>query len=119
MLFSIDTDGRVIRVSDYWSEEFDYIPGEVLGRKFSRFLSDEKPGAPGNRHYASTAGNRPLPGRFIPGSSKKSGEVVNVLMTGIAEMNEDGKVDPHSGGADRYHRTNQGRKKNFGRPRKS
>ena len=92
MLFSIDTDGRVIRVSDYWSEEFDYIPGEVLGRKFSRFLSDE------NRTHLETVimpqlletGHcRDVSYRFI----KKSGEVVNVLMTGIAEMNEDGKVD--------------------------
>ncbi len=46
MLHSIDTSGRIVSVSDYWSEEMGYRREEVIGRRLTAFFSEE------SRRYA-------------------------------------------------------------------
>jgi PAS domain S-box-containing protein len=41
MLHSIDTTGRIIRVSDYWLEKMGYNRDEVIGRDLTRFYTKE------------------------------------------------------------------------------
>lgn len=44
MLHSIDTIGRVIRVSDYWLEKMGYARDEVIGRDLTSFYTPESRG---------------------------------------------------------------------------
>ena len=91
MLLSIDTSGRVLRVSDYWSDGFGYLSGEVVGRKFTDFLTEES-----GRHAEKIT----LPDLFKTGLCrdvsyqfvKKNGQVIHVLMTGIAERHSEGEI---------------------------
>ncbi len=41
MLHSIDTEGRIIRVSDHWVEIMGYQRDEVIGRQLTDFFSEE------------------------------------------------------------------------------
>ena len=91
MLHSIDDDGRLVSVSDYWLETLGYERREVLGRRTTEFLTES------SRHYATEA---VLPDFFLTGSCKevpyqfvkKNGEVLDVLLSAIAERNDEGEV---------------------------
>lgn len=91
MLHSIDHDGRLVSVSNYWLETLGYERGEVLGRKTSEFLTE------GSRCYAEevvlpeffrTGSCREVPYQFV----KKNGEILDILLSAIAERNDEGKV---------------------------
>jgi PAS domain S-box-containing protein len=91
MLHSIDDDGRLVSVSDYWLETLGYERSEVLGRRTTEFLTES------SRHYATEA---ILPDFFLTGSCKevpyrfvkKNGEALDVLLSAIAERNDEGEV---------------------------
>ena len=86
---SIDRDGRIIAVSDEWLDKFGYQRSEVIGRKSVEFLT------PRSRTEAETLA---LPAFWSTGSARdvsyqivrKNGEVVDVLLSAIAERNADG-----------------------------
>lgn len=91
MLHSIDPGGRMLSVSDYWTEVLGYGREEVIGRQFTDFMTDE------SRRYALET---VLPGflrngfckniayRFV----KKNGELIDVLLSAIAERDEQGAI---------------------------
>ena len=91
MLLSLDREGRIIRVSDYWTEGFGYVSEEVVGRKFTEFLTEE------SRRRAEEA---TLPELLETGVCrdvsyrlvKRNGEVIHVLMAGMAERGQDGRI---------------------------
>ncbi|HUA52548.1 MAG TPA: ATP-binding protein [Candidatus Sulfotelmatobacter sp.] len=90
MLHSIDREGRLINVSDYWLEAMGYAREEVIGRRFSDFMA-----AP-SRSYASEIGRPAL----IEGGRRsqvpyqlvrKDGSTIEVLVNALAQRDERGE----------------------------
>jgi PAS domain S-box-containing protein len=90
MLHSLDAEGRLVGVSDYWLGVMGYERGEVIGRKIVEFLSEE------SRRRAletvlpalmETGRIADVPYQFV----KKNGEVIDVLLSAAMEMDEAGK----------------------------
>jgi PAS domain S-box-containing protein len=91
MLHSIDAQGRLISVSDYWLECMGYDRSEVIGRPSVEFLT------PQSQRYAQdvvlpayfeTGICKEVPYQFV----KKNGEIIDVLLSAIAEKDEEGQV---------------------------
>jgi PAS domain S-box-containing protein len=91
MLHSIDREGRLLSVSDYWLEHLGYRREEVLGLPFTGFLTDES-----RRRAAETV----LPEFFRSGEVKEvpyrvlkqNGEAIEVLLSAVAERNGEGEI---------------------------
>jgi len=91
MLHSIDHDGRLLSVSNFWLDTLGYERAEVLGRRSTDFLTEE------SRRYAKEV---VLPEFFRTGLCKdvpyqlvkKDGEVFDVLLSAVAERNAAGEV---------------------------
>lgn len=91
MLYSIDDDGRLVSVSNFWLETLGYERNEVLGRKTTDFHTAA------SRSYATEV---VLPEFFRTGSCKevpyqlvkKNGEILDVLLSSIAERDSEGKI---------------------------
>lgn len=91
MLHSIDVQGNLLSVSDFWVETMGYNREEVLGRPLTDFLTPE------SKQYAETIG---IPQFFdsgfvkdIPyGMIKKSGEAMDVLLSAVADRNDQGRI---------------------------
>ena len=91
MLHSIDHEGRLVSVSNYWLETLGYQRSEVLGRLSAEFLTEA------SRRYATEV---VLPEFFRTGSCKevpyqvvkKSGEVLDVLLSAIVERDSAQRV---------------------------
>jgi len=91
MLHSVDSDGNLLSVSDYWLERLGYERDEVIGRKSTDFLTPES---------AARAINNVMPYRSETGDCKdiehqmqtKSGRVIDVLLSAVAERDEGGNI---------------------------
>ncbi len=91
MLHSIDINGRIVSVSDYWSEVLGYQRDEVIGRRLTSFFSEE------SRRYAEqevfpeffkTGFIQDVSYQFV----KKDGQTIDVLLSAIADRDEQGKI---------------------------
>ncbi len=90
MLHSINRDGRLINVSDYWLESLGYTRDEVIGRRFSDFIAE-----PGRTHARDVGrqmliqeGHRlQVPYQLI----RKDGSMIDVLMNALAQRDEHGE----------------------------
>ncbi len=91
LLHSIDAQGQLISVSDYWLEYLGYERSEVIGRKSVEFLT------PQSRRYAEevvlptyfeTGVSKEVPYQFV----KKNGEIIDVLLSAIAEKDCSGEM---------------------------
>ncbi|MBM4295607.1 MAG: PAS domain S-box protein [Deltaproteobacteria bacterium] len=91
MLHSINTEGRLVMVSDHWLETLGYGREEVIGRKVTDFFSEasrnfaEKSVFP---NFFKTGVSRDISYQFI----KKNGETMDILLSAIGERDEDGKI---------------------------
>lgn len=91
MLHSIDTNGRIVSVSDYWVEMLGYDREEVIGRPLIDFLT------PKATQYALET---VMPNFFNNGFVKdvtyefikKDGNVVEVMLSAIAERGTNGEI---------------------------
>jgi PAS domain S-box-containing protein len=91
LLHSIDSEGRLVSVSDYWTEALGYEADEVIGRKLTDFLTPES---------RRNAEEKTMPQFFDKGQAKnishrfvkKDGEIVEVLLSAIAERNDEGDI---------------------------
>lgn len=91
MLHSIDQEGNLLSVSDFWTETMGYTREEVLGRPLTDFFT------PDSREYAQTIG---IPQFFRKGfikevlykMVKKSGEIIDVSLSAIADRDETGRI---------------------------
>ena len=90
MLHSINREGRLINVSDFWVEQMGYPREEVIGRRFSEFMTEP------SRSHASEIGRGALiedgyrhqiPYQLI----RKDGSVIEVLMNALAQRDEHGE----------------------------
>ncbi len=91
MLHSIDTDRRIVSVSDYWLRAMGYTRAEVLGRRSTEFMT------PQSAEYATTTvlpeffrndEVRDVEYQFV----RKDGQILDVLLSAIAERDLDGKL---------------------------
>ena len=91
MLHSINPEGRLVTVNEHWLETFGYTREEVIGRKWSDFLTWE------SADYAHKVG---IPRFFATGRAfnysyqvvKRNGELMDVLLSAIAERDEEGNI---------------------------
>ena len=91
MLHSIDINGRIVSVSDYWSEVMGYPREEVIGRRLTSFFSEE------SRRYAEeevfpeffkTGFIKDVAYQFV----KKGGQTIDVLLSAIADRDRQDKI---------------------------
>ena len=91
MLHSIDPQGRLVSVSQYWLDTLGYAIDEVLGRRSTEFLTAD------SRRYAleevlpafyETGAFRDVSYQFV----KKDGTVIDTLMSAIAERDAEGRI---------------------------
>jgi PAS domain S-box-containing protein len=91
MLHSIDHEGKLLSVSDYWLKAMGYKRDEVIGRKSTDFLTDA------SRRFAS---EKVLPEFMQRGFCdnieyqfvKKNGEIIDTLLSAVSEKDEAGNV---------------------------
>ncbi len=92
MLHSIDREGRLVSVSDYWSEVMGFSKNEVIGKPLVDFLTPE------SREYAEqvvlpqffkSGFCKDIPYRFI----KKNGEIVDIVLSAISDRNTEGRAE--------------------------
>jgi PAS domain S-box-containing protein len=90
MLHSIDTNGRLVSVSDYWLEILGYDREEVIGRKLTDFFTES------SRRYAEetvfpeffkTGFCKDIPYQFI----KNNGDIIDILLSAISDREVEGK----------------------------
>lgn len=91
MLHSIDINGRIVSVSDYWSEVMGYGRDEVIGRRLTSFFSEQ------SRRYAEetifpeffkTGFIKDVPYQFV----NKEGRIIDVLLSAIADRDKEGNI---------------------------
>ena len=92
MLHSIDREGCLVSISDYWSEVMGYSTKEVIGKPLVDFLTPE------SREYAQqvvlpqffkSGFCKDIPYRFI----KKNGEIVDIVLSAISDRNTEGRAE--------------------------
>jgi len=92
MLHSIDTEGKIIRVSDYWLEKMEYRRNEVIGSYLTGFYTEK------SKKYAEeiifpeffkTGFCRNVPYTYV----KKSGGQIDILLSCYGVRNEQGAVE--------------------------
>jgi len=91
MLHSIDPEGRLVSVSDYWCEALGYQAEEVIGHHLAEFLAPESRPELLDRNqprFFRTGLLRDISYSFI----RKNGEVVDVLLSAIAERDPQGGI---------------------------
>ena len=91
MMHSIDPSGRLVTVSNFWLEILGYRREEVLGRLLTDFFTEpsrvfaEEIALP---RFFQTGKVRDVPYQMV----KKSGEVIDVLISATAERAADGTI---------------------------
>ncbi len=91
MMHSIDGDGRLINVNDFWLRTLGYERDELVGKRSVDFLTEE------SRRRAVEVD---IPRLFKTGVAKdgeyqmvkKNGEVIDVLLSAVLERDEEGKI---------------------------
>lgn len=91
MLHSIDTTGRIIRVSDHWVEVMGYKREEVIGKQLIRFFTPESKEYAVNvifPEFFSTGFCKDIAYTYI----KKNGEHMDILLSCFGVENEQGEI---------------------------
>ncbi len=93
-MHSIDKEGKLVYVNDYWLQMFGYEREDVIGRRSTDFLTEA------SQRYAIEVA---LPLFFKQGYVKdiayqfvcKNGEIIDVLLSGVLTKGDDG-ISDHS-----------------------
>ncbi len=91
LLHSIDPSGRLLSVSDYWSEVLGYSREEVLGRNLTDFMTSESKERAEHSvipQFFQTGFCKDVAYNFI----KKDGRIIDVLLSAIAEYDDQGRI---------------------------
>lgn len=91
MMYSVDTDGRIVSVSDYWLEVLGYEREDVLGKKCVDFFSDgslEKSPHVMLPEFRRFGCCKDIEYQF----RKKTGEAIDVLLSAVAERDDNGDI---------------------------
>ena len=90
MLHSIDKDGYLVSVSDYWAEVMGYEKKEVVGKRLTDFFTEAS-----RKHaeenvfplFFKTGFCKDVPYQFV----KKNGQTIDILLSAISDIKENGK----------------------------
>lgn len=89
LMHTIDSEGRIVSVSDYWLTYLGYERDEVIGHKSTEFLADES-AERAVKHVLpqlfETGFNKDIPYRFV----RKDGKVLDMLLSSFLERDETG-----------------------------
>ena len=91
MLHSIDTEARIIHVSDHWVEVMGYRRSEVIGEHLTRFFTEESKNFANKINlpkFFSTGFCKDIPYTYV----KKSGETMDTLLSCCALRGGHGKI---------------------------
>ncbi|MBE9521482.1 MAG: PAS domain S-box protein, partial [Proteobacteria bacterium] len=91
MLHSIDSEGRLVSVSNYWSEVLGYTEEEVIGRKLTDFFTEESRIHAEQVVFPEFFRNgycQDIPYHFI----KKNGEKIDILLSAIGERDDEDNI---------------------------
>lgn len=91
MLHSIDTQGRIIHVSDHWVEVMGYSREDVIGEQLTRFFTEESKKYAVNvifPRFFSTGFCKDVPYTYI----KKDGEKMDTLLSCYGVRGENGDI---------------------------
>jgi PAS domain S-box-containing protein len=91
MLHSINREGHIVSVSNYWTEVLGYSEKEVAGRKLTDFFTEE------SKKYAEEV---VMPDFFASGYCtdipyriiKKDGHIIDILLSAIGDRDEKGEI---------------------------
>jgi PAS domain S-box-containing protein len=91
MLHSVDPEGRLVSVSEYWLDVMGYERDEVIGKMITDFFTEES---------KKLAKEVVIPEFFIKGYYKdaqykfvkKNGEEIDIILSAIADRDQDGKI---------------------------
>lgn len=89
MLHSIDKEGFIVSVSDYWCEKMGYMKEEVVGRQSTDFLTEDSKARTEGMilpHFMRMGDIYDVPCSFIT----QSGGIIEVLMSAISENDSTG-----------------------------
>ena len=91
MMHSINERLEIVSVSDFWLDKMGYDRNEVIGKTPVDFLAeDSMPAVAGNLKKLFSEGEvKNVEYRY----KKKSGEVMDVLLSAVAEYDEDGNFE--------------------------
>ncbi len=92
MLHSVDRDGVLVSVSDYWLATLGYAPEEVLGRPAVDFFTEA------SRQIVISEGMEELYGKGVIRDRprqfvKKDGGIIDVELSAIAEKGPSGEIE--------------------------
>ena len=91
MMHAIDPEGRLVNVNQHWLDTLGYERTEAIGRRSTEFLTES------SRRYAievtlpqfwKTGVARDVEYKMV----KKTGEVIDVLLSAVAERDESGEL---------------------------
>lgn len=91
MVHSIDGDGRLLIVSNYWLEKMGFSRKEVIGRKSVEFLTEESRQQVINVHlkqFFKDGFMKHVPYTMV----KKNGETLDVMVSATLEKDTDGNI---------------------------
>lgn len=90
MLHSVDRNGRLIRVSDFWLETLGYSREEVIGTRFLDLVPDDS-----REHVKTTVLNFFAEHGYLENVEfrvrRKSGDAIDIQLSAVSEFNEDGE----------------------------
>ena len=91
MLHSIDSQGRIVHVSNHWLHKLRYRREDVIGRLITDFMTEETRAQLDAEGLQNVIRSRDLlnePRRFVT----RTGEVIEMLVSSARESSEDGEV---------------------------
>ena len=92
MLHTVDGDGLIVTVTDYWLQKLGYTREEVLGRPITDFMSEDD-----RRKYTDGKLQALIAGGDFTNLERqmvtRDGRVLDLLVSAISRRDEHGKVD--------------------------
>lgn len=90
MLHSINSQKKIISVSNYWLEKMGYEREEVIGKESTDFLTEESRllAKKALEKFFKTGVCKDIPYQFVC----KNGKVIDILLSAISEKNSEGKI---------------------------
>ncbi|MGI9435231.1 MAG: diguanylate cyclase domain-containing protein, partial [Geminicoccaceae bacterium] len=91
LLYSVDTEGKLLSVTDHWLDAMGYSMDEVIGKRSVSFMTEDsrrriaEEALPAFREHGRV---RDVPCRMV----RKSGEIFDALLSATSEQDQSGEV---------------------------
>ncbi|MGD2216826.1 MAG: sigma 54-interacting transcriptional regulator [Gemmatimonadales bacterium] len=92
MIHSLNENWELVSVNDHWLRVMGYQRSEVLGRRATDFMTEKSRQEAREKYFPAfreTGYAKDVEVQFV----KKNGEVVDLLLSAIAEQEADGRID--------------------------